>query len=456
MEAVKKAMEHAWGNYRKYAWGLDELQPLAKSGKNWLGSAATIVDSLDTLFIMGLRKEFDEARDWIKDNMNFGKSGYVSFFETTIRALGGLLSAYTFTNDELFLEKAEDLGRRLLKAFETKHGLPYGLINLASGHGSTPGWTHGQAILSEIGTVQMEFFYLAYLTKRPEYAIPALKVFRHLDQLPRPDATNGLHSLSLGIETGQYSGSRWCLGALGDSYYEYLLKMHRMTGSKHDGFRRMYDESADLIHKLAIRQTEKTNLTYVAEISNKQIVHKMEHLVCFAGAMFALGAEGPTQTRDFTTGAEITRTCYEMYHRTATGIAPENSVFPQGVDMEPDPRAKHYLLRPETVESLFVLYRLTGQEKYRTWGWEIFQSIEKYCRVEHGYSGIRDVTMIPVNYDDQQQSFFLAETLKYLYLLFTSSDVIPLDQYVFNTEAHPFPILSDLTSEYTEYFPSPT
>jgi hypothetical protein len=229
--------------------------------------------------------------------------------------------------------------------------------------------------------------------------------------------------------------------------------MYLLTGSQYDGFRRMYDESADLIHKLAILRTTKSNLTYVAEIEHNRHVHKMDHLVCFAGAMFALGARGETYERDLATGEEITQTCYEMYHRAATGIAPEISVFHNN-DLEPDPRAKHYLLRPETVESLFVLYRLTGNEKYRDWGWEIFQSIERYCRVENGYSGIRDVTTTTVTYDDQQQSFFLAETLKYLYLLFTSSDVMSLDEYVFNTEAHPLPILREIDPELAMYFPS--
>lgn len=137
----------------------------------------------------------------------------------------------------------------------------------------------------------------------------------------------------------------------------------------------MYDESAQLMHDNAILQT-KTKLTYVAEIESGRHKHKMDHLVCFAGGMFSLGAAGETKERDFHTGEEITRTCYEMYHRQATGIAPEISIFDNG-DLEVDPRAKHYLLRPETVESLFVLYRLTGEQKYRDWGWEIFQAIEK-------------------------------------------------------------------------------
>lgn len=68
------------------------------------------------------------------------------------------------------------------------------------------------------------------------------------------------------------------------------------------------------------------------------------------------------------------------------------------------------------------------------------QNLEKYCRVDGGYSGIKDVYSVPVQHDDVQQSFFIAETLKYLLLIFSDDSFIPLDQYVFNTEAHPFRI----------------
>ena len=91
----------------------------------------------------------------------------------------------------------------------------------------------------------------------------------------------------------------------------------------------------------------------------------------------------------------------------------------------------------EVIESYFVLWRTTKDQKYRDWAWEAFQAIEKHCRVADGYSGIKNVNQVPVVHDDTQQSFFLAETLKYLYLTFSDDDVIPLDDYVFNTEAHP-------------------
>jgi endoplasmic reticulum Man9GlcNAc2 1,2-alpha-mannosidase len=99
-----------------------------------------------------------------------------------------------------------------------------------------------------------------------------------------------------------------------------------------------------------------------------------------------------------------------------------------------------YLLRPELVESLFILYRITGNSTYCDMGWRIFESIEKHCKTESGYSEIRNVDEVPTVKSNGLQSFFLSETLKYLYLLFSPRDFIPLDQFVFNTEGHLFQI----------------
>jgi len=106
-----------------------------------------------------------------------------------------------------------------------------------------------------------------------------------------------------------------------------------------------------------------------------------------------------------------------------------------------------YILRPETIESLFILYRITGKIQYREWGWTIFQAINKWCRTPSSFSGLIDTDFDlnrsankEDNWDNGQQSFFYAETLKYLYLLFEPHQIIPLDRYVFTTEAHPIKI----------------
>ncbi|VDM59686.1 unnamed protein product [Angiostrongylus costaricensis] len=138
---------------------------------------------------------------------------------------------------------------------------------------------------------------------------------------------------------------------------------------------------------------------------------------------------------------ELGRTCHESYIRTATHIGPEMFYF-RGDDEATSKYGENgYILRPEVIEGYFYLWRLTGKEKYRDWVWDAITSIDKYCRVEGGFAGLHNVYDPSKGHDDVQQSFFLAETLKYAYLTFTDKSVISLDQWVFNTEAHPLPIM---------------
>jgi len=173
---------------------------------------------------------------------------------------------------------------------------------------------------------------------------------------------------------------------------------------------------------------------------------QMDHLACYAGAMFALGSTltfDPTQAASqLATGKGIGRFCYEMYRFNPSGLPCESyQVEPSKSRLFPVQTALGYFQRPEAVETWFYLYRITKDPMYRDWGWNFFQAIEK-TKTEFGYSGVRDSRQPPESFefDDEQQSFFLAETLKYLYLLFSEDDVLPLDEFVFNTEAHPLKI----------------
>jgi hypothetical protein len=148
---VRDAMRRVWGAYRQHAWGHDELKPISLEGDDNWGIGCTLVDSLDTLWLMGLRDEFWEARDWVRDHLSFEHVAFVSLFEVTIRELGGLLSAYDLSGDKVFLSKAKDLGERLLMAFDTPSGVPMGLVNLQTGESKCHDWTGGAAIISEFG-----------------------------------------------------------------------------------------------------------------------------------------------------------------------------------------------------------------------------------------------------------------------------------------------------------------
>jgi mannosyl-oligosaccharide alpha-1,2-mannosidase len=107
---------------------------------------------------------------------------------------------------------------------------------------------------------------------------------------------------------------------------------------------------------------------------------------------------------------------------------------------------KEYILRPEAVEGWWYMMELSESaapgrgDKYRDWGWRTFLNFERHLRVAHGYASIQDVTSQRPRTLDRMESFFLAETLKYLYLLQDQKRQIRLDTHVFNTEAHPFRI----------------
>jgi len=183
--------------------------------------------------------------------------------------------------------------------------------------------------------------------------------------------------------------------------------------------------------KNLIRHSTPSNLTYIVEMFNVERIHKMDHLACFVPGMLAL--DGIPDHLEL--AKEIMYTCYQFYERNPTGLAPEIAIFRDGADFGNE--APHYLLRPETVESLFILYRVTGDKKYQDWGWKIFEALEKNCKTESGFSGLFDVGSPTPSKNNKMESFFMAETLKYLFLLFSSPSTIPLEDFVFNTEAHP-------------------
>ncbi|KAF6155642.1 hypothetical protein GIB67_034737 [Kingdonia uniflora] len=439
-EKVKEAMLHAWTSYETYAWGQDELQPQTKNGVNSFGGlGATIVDSLDTLFIMGLDEQFQKAKEWVASSLDFNKNYEASVFETTIRVVGGLLSAFDLSGDKVFLEKARDIADRLLPAWDTPSGIPYNRINLANGNPHNPGWTGGDSILADSGTEQLEFIALSQRTGDPKYQQKAEKV---ITEIRKSFPDDGLLPIYINPNTGKTSYSTITFGAMGDSFYEYLLKVwiqgNKTEAVKH--YREMWETSMKGLESL-IRKTTPSSFTYICEKNGNSLSNKMDELACFAPGMLALGSFGygpGDRERVLSLAEELAWTCYNFYQSTPTKLAGENYFFHEGQDMSVG--TSWNILRPETVESLFYLWRLTGNKTYQEWGWNIFQAFEKNSRTESGYVGLKDVNT--GDKDNMMQSFFLAETFKYLYLLFSPSSVISFDEWVFNTEAHPLKIVT--------------
>ncbi|TFK38755.1 glycoside hydrolase [Crucibulum laeve] len=465
--------------------GSDEYHPINKKGTNLTragGIGYTVIDSIDTMQIMGLEDEYQRARDWVQNKLSFERDGKFNTFETTIRVLGGLLSAYHLSEDSLFLERATELADRILPAFDTPSGLPLPMVNLAKRKGVEDAGYAGLVSTAEASTLQLELKYLAFLTDNDEYWEKAEGVMKVIKAARIP---SGLAPIFISAENGQFIMSEIRLGSRGDSFYEYLIKQYLQTNGTENVYREMYDDAMQAIHETLIQRGINNNSIYTAELIPERqhsgevqwrLSPKQDHLVCFLGGSLMLGATrtgANTQPvsippaaedlsdigkRDWETGFGLVETCMDTYD-TATGLSPEIAHFyiPQdeyGAGAKKDWYIKgsgqvnpsydaRYILRPETVESLFIAFRLTGDKRYRDYGWKIFQAIEKHCRIESGgYASILNVEDVNSKLEDKMETFLMSETLKYLYLLFSDDTVLPLDEYVFNTEAHPLPVFT--------------
>ncbi|MEE6504955.1 hypothetical protein FKM82_005387 [Ascaphus truei] len=446
-EAVVEAFSHAWKGYKDFAWGHDELKPISKSYNEWFGLGLTLIDALDTMWIMGLKDEFEEAKSWVTSELTFDKNVDVNLFETTIRILGGLLSTYHLTQDSMFLDKAKDIGTRLLPAFNTPSKVPYSDVNIGRGTAHPPRWTSDSTV-AEVTSVQLEFRELSRLTGDDNFQKVVDQVTQHVHNLS--GKRDGLVPMFINTNSGQFSHlGVFTLGARADSYYEYLLKQWIQSGKKENSFLEDYMQAIEGVKKNLLRKSQPSGLTFVGELAHSHFSPKMDHLVCFLPGTLALGAHNGITADHMELATALMETCYQMYKQMETGLSPEISHFSLHAvqkgrtDIDVKPADRHNLLRPETVESLFYLFRFTGDTKYQDWGWEILQSFNKHTRVPTGgFSSINNVqSAINPEPRDKMESFFLGETLKYLYLLFSDDvDLLNLDKVVFNTEAHPLPI----------------
>ncbi|EKM55139.1 glycoside hydrolase family 47 protein [Phanerochaete carnosa HHB-10118-sp] len=482
-EQVKEAFVRSYEVYEEFAYPHDELRPVSDGIRdNFNGWGATLVDGFDTMILMGLddltnRSIAHIAKLTFVEVSNsphlLHKNKQIQFFETVIRYLGGLLSAYALASQPLYLARADDLGRALIPIFNTTTGLPPFGINTKTGIGGI-GWPGNSAILSEMASFQMEYRYLAHLTGRPEYVKHADFITEFLRQHEEHD---GLLPLAYSLKNGEAQGKLYSVGARADSAYEYLLKQWLMTGRTEPKFLDMYLRSADAIIEYMLYISPQRKLLYATDLQRTTLrpIGDFQHLSCFLAGVFALGAATiPNVDPRHAWAAEgLAHTCWITYADAATGLGPEVIIFrgnaaghrwvdelrswdvrgrPGAVpgtseatpvrgeeDREYEIHDKRYLLRPETIESFYILYRTTGAAKWRERGWAVFDAIERHTRTKNAYASIKDVNAVPAPRDDDMPSFFFAETLKYAYLLFAEEDKVPLERWTFNTEAHPFP-----------------
>ena len=479
-EQVKDIFIQSWDGYEQYAWGYDIYHPLSKEGAQMNGKGKgmgwIIVDALDTLMIMNLTSRLSHAREWISRSLDYDQDINVNTFETTIRMMGGLLSAYYLSNEypdlaplsdddkgapgeDLYLEKATDLADRLIGAFDSESGVPFASVNLGTSKGILSHADAGASSTAEAASLQLEFKYLSYLTGEKNYWEKAERVLEVIDNNGMED---GLLPIFIYATTGTFRGDNIRLGSRGDSYYEYLIKQYLQTAGEEPIYQDLWNQSLAGIRKHLITYSNASHLTVLAERPQGlggNISPKMDHLVCFMPGTIALGVTGgitieeakkagkwgSKEESDMKLAIELTKTCYGMYKVMITGLAPEIAHFHiddpahmesdgilESSELSDDSHAKwrddyiikhpdnHNLQRPETVETLFYMWRITGDDVYREWGWEIFKNFVHYTRADDdaGFTSLAHANEIPPILKDNMESFWLVSTTILLLGLF--------------------------------------
>jgi mannosidase alpha-like ER degradation enhancer 2 len=411
---VRTEFLHAWNNYERYAWGHDALRPLSKTAHDWYGQSLlmTPVDALDTLILMDLNDEAERARSLIATDLLFDRDIYVKNFEVTIRLLGGLLSSYQLTGDQRLLSLAEDLGNRLLPVFNSPTGLPYVYVNLHTGQ-----IRDAVTNPAETATLLLEFGTLSKLTGKPIFYE---KAKRALVETFKRRSPLGLVGQSINVETGDWTSTDSHISGGIDSYYEYLWKCWLLFGDK--DCRDMWNASIPVVHKYLADEIRGELWYGHADMqTGKRTETTYGALDAFFPALLALSG-------DLKRARRLQVSSFKMWN--LHGIEPETLDYKTMRVI-----AGRYHLRPEIIESTYYLYHYTGDPKYRQMGEKMFDDFVKYCRTDSGYAALAD--MVSKQQRDEMESFVLAETFKYFYLLFAPPETLQFDNVIFNTEAHP-------------------
>jgi hypothetical protein len=413
-EAVKAEFLHAWNGYLSYARGHDALRPLSRSYRDWYDASLimTPLDGFDTMLLMGLEEEAAEAKALIMEGLSFDHDFPVQIFEMTIRLLGGLITAYQMDGDPHFLEMATELADRMMPAFESATGMPYVRVNLRTGDKE---WQVNNP--AEIGTLMLEFGALSRITGDPSYYDAAKAAITEVFDR-RSDI--GLVGTTIDVETGEWQDRSTHISGRIDSYYEYLLKGWLLFDD--DDFRLMWEKSVASVNRYLADEVEGHLWYGHADMdTGDRTATRFGALDAFWPGVLALSG-------DLDRAARLMESVYLMW--TTYGVEPE------GLDYTTmEIVSGGYVLRPEALESAYILYTLTGDERYKVMGWDIFQRIVRWCRNDVGYAHLEDVQT--KEQSDGMQSFFLAETLKYAYLLFAPEGTLDFNEVIFNTEAHP-------------------
>jgi Glycosyl hydrolase family 47 len=409
-EKIRQEFLFTWNAYKKYAWGHDMVKPLSKGHCDWheVPLYLTAVDSMDTLYLMGFKEEGDKAREFVATNLSFDHDIHVKNYEMVIRILGGLLSIYQITGDKRLLVLAEDLGNRLLPVFKSETGMPYTHVDFKTG--AVQGEISNP---TEIGSLLLELGTLSKLTGKPIYYD---KAKRAMVELYNRRSSIGLVGSTIDVRTG-----KWIDPTGGFSnFHKTLLQCDQLFGDKDCA--QMWQTSIVAINKY-VADDSATGFWYGQ--ANMFTGKRMSTFFSAGGASFAatLASSG-----DLARAKHLQDAAYKMW--PSFGMDPEKFDY-QAMKII-DPRS---VMRGGAVESAYYLYYYTKDPRYLEMGQTFLDALIRYCKVEAGYAELWNLKTKERN--DEMQTFFMASTLKYLYLLYAPPETIDLSKTVFSLEAHP-------------------
>ncbi|KAH9026210.1 seven-hairpin glycosidase [Lactarius pseudohatsudake] len=427
--SVVQIFNESYNTYREFAWGHDEVAPLSQAPLDPLnGWGASIVDAMSTMYIMGLTDFFNEALNFTQ-NIDFTKSNTADTvsLSTTIRYVGGLISA----DIPFLVDTAKQLADRLSLAWSKGNTVPFGHLDF---NANTVDNQIVRPCTIDITRTDVDkcTMYTGNDTYRKLAEGSVLKI-----------AANAFPAQAIDPSTGLPVGGYVSWGGGSDSYFEYLIKYARLSNT---------NDSTTLIKTSTVG-----NHVYLADYDSKgRIRHVGSHLACFYAGNWLLGGKLTNNDTIVRLALQLNDGCWNTYTSDATGIGPEAFAYTSAdgnFTGNGNPSAEQlafynhhgfyitdpfYVQRPEVLESNFYAWRVTGNHTYLQRARSAIASFNRFLSTQPGFAGIYDVNDPKTPRVDETESFWFAEVLKYLYLTFDDPNRISLDEYVFNTEAHPF------------------
>jgi mannosyl-oligosaccharide alpha-1,2-mannosidase len=400
--AVRNEFLRGWNGYKRFAFGRDEVHPVSGTASEFFAGGhpvgLSIVEALDTLYVMELDTELATATSWVQSNLSFDIDANFHVFEAIIRLVGGLLAGYLCTKQSFLLTKARDIADRLLPAFtKSPTGIPFTQVNLRTGavSGNTPP-------LAEVGTNILEFGVLSNLTGDRKYFNAAKKAYQ-----ATISRRSSLNLLGTTIDTnGNWRDSTdTAPNPPVDSFYEYLWGGFVLFGDQ--DLRNWYNM---LVGAINSRMIDRVN----GQLWYKQVDfrtgqtrgRRQSELAAFWAGL--LGKAG-----DLNDGT--------AYFNSWTAVANKYKLIPDNVSYPTLSGSGGNALRPEYANSAFDLYRLTLDQTYRNAAWQYFLAMRANQRVSRGYTVVNDVTTSPMPKGDHTPAYWFAENMKYLYLTFAAA-----------------------------------